>query len=288
MGGLASSALRGVNAVLKGAGLQLQRVRYDFEDQLVLAPDIDRLCGALSDAFEGWARDQTVIAELDLTGTRAAARDFYDAFLESPFRHRQGGTRFNNLTWLHLLARAMRPDVIIDSGTFRGASAWALATGAPAAEVISFDPNQSNITRRTPGVRYVAGDWTTVDVPADGLKLCYFDDHIDQVRRVIEAARRGIQYAVFDDDFQIGACSGQIPGDWSLPKLEFALDPEFAKRSEIVWNTPKGRRSWTADHEYLGRGRSAIAATERLPNTSLITGVHQTPYRVVRLANALA
>jgi hypothetical protein len=27
--------------------------------------------------------------------------------------------------------------------------------------------------------------------------------------------------------------------------------------------------------------KSRIAATERLPNTSLLTGIHQTPYRLV-------
>jgi hypothetical protein len=68
----------------------------------------------------------------------------------------------------------------------------------------------------------------------------------------------------------------------ALPKIEFALDEDLQAVPALTWTTSRGARSWPIDHAQLTDMRDRIAATERLPNTSLITGIHQTPYRLVK------
>jgi hypothetical protein len=69
----------------------------------------------------------------------------------------------------------------------------------------------------------------------------------------------------------------------ALPKVEFVLDEELRKFQEVTWSEAGVRYSWPVDVDHLDRAKAVIAATERLPNTSLVTGIHQTPYRVVAL-----
>ena len=51
---------------------------------------------------------------------RPEIESFYHEYLASPFRLQFTASRFNNLLWLYLLSRALRPTIIIDSGTYRG------------------------------------------------------------------------------------------------------------------------------------------------------------------------
>jgi len=55
----------------------------------------------------------------------------------------------------------------------------------------------------------------------------------------------------------------------------------------LTWATKQGELNWPVDHAKLTAMRDCIAATERLPNTSLITGIHQTPYRLVKVRTDL-
>ena len=73
------------------------------------------------------------------------------------------------------------------------------------------------------------------------------------------------------------------PSAAALPKVEFCLDPQLADRQVLHWIFDGVEHSWTVDRAYLDRAAAQIDRTERLPNTSLITGIHQTPYRVVKL-----
>ena len=118
----------------------------------------------------------------------------------------------------------MQPDLVIDSGTFRGASAWAFsATGA---KVHSFDIDLSRLARTSDHVTYSQRDWTQFDWKDFDFSrtLIYFDDHLDQVRRLIEAAQRGIPLAIFDDDLPVTSVAPMAHGGAALPKIEFVLD----------------------------------------------------------------
>jgi hypothetical protein len=155
---------------------------------------------------------------------RAEVERFYELYLGSPYRAMSGGSRFNNQLWLYAVTKAYAPKLVVDSGTYQGASAWALDLAAPG-KVISFDIDLSQLVRREPGVRYVERDWYGADIlsgEALGGALIYFDDHLNQARRLLEAQAAGIPFAVFDDDFRSPRSPTWRMMDLHCPKSSFS------------------------------------------------------------------
>ena len=104
---------------------------------------------------------------------------------------------------------------------------------------------------------------------------------------LIQSANRGFPLAVFDDDFRVTSYLPLSDVQITLPKIEFALDDRLRDKEIISWSYGGRTIPWQVDRAYLDKGRSAIKATDRLPDTSLITGIGQTPYRVVALKRSL-
>ena len=276
---------RSLNRMLAAANLRLDRLERDYDDVPLDDFTLDALVGRMAAAFDRWIGAQTLFERRAQFDTRAATAAFFDDWRRTPFRDPHGGSRFNNLLWLHLIAKSCEPDVIVDSGTFQGASAWALYRACPQARIISFDIDLSQLRLNADAVTYVQCDWSAYDLglsPSD-IMLCYFDDHVDQVKRLLEAADKGCRLALFDDDYPLTSFFTMARTPAVLPKLEFALDTSLTDGQVLSWRAGGMERRWTVDRGYLDAALARMAATERLPNTSLITGIHQTPYRLVRL-----
>ncbi|WP_162875469.1 hypothetical protein [Sphingomonas crusticola] len=280
-----TSAFRLTNKILGQVGLGIQRVGPDFTARLADGPYITEMCRRIAARFEDWKGSQTLFESLAEFDTAAAVEQFYNAYLNSPFRTRQGGSRFNNMVLLFLMARSIEPTAIIDSGSFQGASAWALAQGAPKATTISFDIDMSRVLFAHPGVQFVEADWTTYDWATVDMSnaLAYFDDHIDQVRRTLESSKAGVNVILFDDDLSLTAFPEMAHGGMAIPKIEFVFDAFLAGQGAISWLEGGRERRWEVDQDYLQAAREVIDSKDRLPDTSAITGIHQLPYSVVKL-----
>jgi hypothetical protein len=276
------------NSLLRGFGLELSKVALDFDARLESPRHLQFLFDALAEPIERWINTQQLFTLCSRPAlVKPDIERFYHEYLGSPFRVQVGASRFNNLLWLYLLARMLRPTVIIDSGTYMGASAWALSLGSPDSPVHSFDPDLSRLKLKRPGIQYIQADWTTFDIKSCDVSrgLCYFDDHVDQVGRLIQAAERGFSFVIFDDDFPVTSFVSMAHDGLALPKVEFALDDRLGDEEVISWFDRGQKRSWQVNRSYLDKGRSVIRATDRLPDISSATGIQQTPYRVVALRN---
>jgi hypothetical protein len=277
-------ALRAANSILDKAGLSIQGPARDFAATIESPAMLRRMFRQLAEEAAEWLRRQILFDARDFAIEEEVER-FYYRYLELPFRETLGCSRFNNLLWLFLLSRAYSPTLIVDSGTFQGGSAWALGMGAPGVPLYSFDVDLSRLIHKV-DAHYLQADWSTAALAGDASRgLAYFDDHVDQARRLLEARDRGFGLAIFDDDFALTAFPSQAHGGAALPKVEFVLDEELRRENELCWQESGRRIRWPVDVAYLDRAREAIAATDRLPDTSLITGIQQTPLRVVRLAS---
>jgi hypothetical protein len=278
-----------VNRAIAPLGIAIGTASLDFDARLTSEKHIVMMHGAMANAFAEWIKRQNIIANPRDFDIRTHVAAFYEAYLQAPFRDQHGGSRYNNALWLSLLARAIDPAIIVDSGTYTGASAWALSHGAPQSKIFSFDIDLSHLRRRRPNCIYRERDWSVENWDYDDTKngLCYFDDHVDQARRLIEAHARGFRYAIFDDDYQIGSFAPMAHDSRALPKIEFILNDSLLDGETVTWIAGRSSHRWKVDRSYLDRARETIYCTERLPNTSLITGIHQTPYRLVRLASNL-
>jgi hypothetical protein len=215
---------------------------------------------------------------------------FYQDYLEISARVIPGGSGFHNLLGLCSISRAMDLRLLIDSGTFTGMSAWALGRGSPEAALHSFDIDLSQLSLRTEQAHYHEMDWTGFDFGnADPEhSLCYFDDHVDQVRRILEAHERGFRYLVFDDDASVGRMTQTAGSPIALPKLQFVFDESLEDGEEIRWLNMGRPRAFKVDRGYLEQARSRIEAIQKLPEIwTASAGMHQNPYTLVVLKPAL-
>src|SRR3984957_19173763 len=271
--------------MLRSVGLGRPQSNLDYSSRLTSAKHVDATLTRIADVMQEWLSRQSIFPDLIPLDVRQEVRGFYASYLSSPFRDRTGNGRFNKILWLTVLAKALRPTLIIDSGTYAGASAWALSLGAPQAKILSFDVDLSRLRLRQPNCEYFQYDWSKHDLANFDLSrsLCYFDDAMDQVRRLLEAKDRGIPFALFNDDFPLSFFANMTPSPKRLPTLEFIDDPllEHGEVIEWVWNGAP--RRWVVDQVYLAKGRAAIKAAERLPDLGTITGIHVLSPKAVAL-----
>lgn len=198
--------------------------------------------------------------------------DFLRLYPLRPLADNKGGSGLNDALWLYLLARSLAPDVVVESGTWRGQSSWLLRQACPAAEIWSFDVEIPPGGRHeTPGVRYLLGDWSEAPLPDLGAcrALVFFDDHVSHARRLAEAAARGLRLAIFDDNFT--AWQLHATGAPPVPTLAMLLDDDSACGDVIEWQR-NGKIYRYDDREEHRRGaRALVAAHLTLPELAGIT-----------------
>lgn len=124
---------------------------------------------------------------------------FYSFLDENPARGKKGATGNGLNLWLHLLVRQLRPAVIVESGVWVGRSLYTLKQASSLAEIHAFDISFDKLVARDPGIEYHEYDWSDSAVICSGVGFCYFDDHINNGRRIREAYERGFRHLVFDD-----------------------------------------------------------------------------------------
>jgi hypothetical protein len=123
----------------------------------------------------------------------------------------------------------------------------------------------------------------TIRLSLREMSASYFDDHVDQGRRLTEAVERDCDLAIFDDDFSVLSFVTMAHSGAALPKVSFILDETLEDGELIQWIAGGKQYAWRAKRADLDRLRSLIAKTDRLPDISSLVGLGQLPYRVLAL-----
>ena len=189
----------------------------------VLAPLFDRLGYDLIPAAPDWSHRPTSAREVATLLESAAAilerdlaaagltpdgavidqvRTFWSLIPTAPVRQRRGGSGFNGALQLYVAMRALRPAFVIESGVFRGLTTWVIRQACPQARIFCHDPDLSGLQYRDAQARYSTADWSTAEwsMLDPATTVAFFDDHVSQGRRVVEAQARGLTRLLFDDD----------------------------------------------------------------------------------------
>ncbi|MCB9948009.1 MAG: hypothetical protein H6842_09305 [Rhodospirillaceae bacterium] len=245
-----------------------------------------RLAAAIATAVGGWLGANAWFPGHGQRVAGAAVRRFLRVYGSRPAADNAGGSRFNACAWLFVLTRLIAPRLIIESGTHRGQSAWLFRQAAPDARILTFDITHQALSHRQPGIDYRLGDWSDADLPpvdAD-TSLGFFDDHVDQARRVREAWARGLRWLVFDDNLPAHLLF--VTGRPPAPTISMLFDPSLRDGERLAW-TRRGRpRSIDVDQEAWAEARRLIAHWSVLPDLAPATGCRpQTGLTVVRLAD---
>ncbi len=148
--------------------------------------------------------------------------EFLEIWNARPLKVNEFGNQVSHSYALWLAIKNLCPDVVIESGVYRGLTTWVIEQ-AFQGQIICLDPVHPNhyndkewngtlsqdrsYVSKSPRVRYLCGssftDFGSMDASfIKGRKvLAFFDDHVSQVRRLAECQALNISFAIFDDNW---------------------------------------------------------------------------------------
>jgi|WetSurMetagenome_2_1015567.scaffolds.fasta_scaffold116951_1 hypothetical protein len=160
---------------------------------------------------------------------------FIEIYAKRPIKENTGGTGIKPGYWLFVMAGFLDAELIIESGVWRGQSAWLLRQANPRAVVHAFDISLQNLEYRDSTIKYHKMDWYEYRLFCCNPErsIIFFDDHINQARRVQEAHRRGFKWVFFDDN--VSPDMFYRVGRPPLPTIEMLYNSRYKDGDTITW-----------------------------------------------------
>ncbi|KAG6484752.1 hypothetical protein ZIOFF_053277 [Zingiber officinale] len=108
------------------------------------------------------------------------------------------GMGFDHSFGLWFMARWLKPDLMIESGAFKGHSTWVLRQAMPETWIISLSPRHpENVDWGSVLMKRGISDLSQV--------LVFFDDHQNELKRLKHALNAGFQHLIFEDNYDTGS-----------------------------------------------------------------------------------
>jgi hypothetical protein len=239
---------------------------------------IDRVVGRLSDRVN----EVMAGAGLDDRSYSADIEEFLVTFESNPAAGMGRTTATGSLLWLHLLTKALQPQVIVESGVYRGASLHTLFHAGAGARVHAYDIDLSNLVFSDPAITFHEGDWTEQLPVAETLNdICYFDDHINNCLRIRQAYEQGFRHIVFDDSPDIGQLhSWRYPG---VPTIQMVVNQTIEPGEWVEWIWRKQKLRYTFREEDAHGVAELVDKMIELPSLTMLTGRRTGVQTYVRL-----
>ncbi|XP_072969111.1 uncharacterized protein [Typha angustifolia] len=149
--------------------------------------------------------------------------EFVPIYETRPIKNNMYGMGFDHSFGLWFMARWLKPELMIESGAFKGHSTWVLRQAMPETHIISLSPRHPGKYLKK-GPAYVDGnctyftgkdfldfgsvDWGKV-MKKHGISdlsrvLVFFDDHQNELKRLRQALKAGFQNLIFEDNYDTG------------------------------------------------------------------------------------
>ncbi|KAI3766600.1 hypothetical protein L2E82_16664 [Cichorium intybus] len=149
--------------------------------------------------------------------------EFVPIYETRPIKNNMYGMGFDHSFGLWFITRWLKPELMIESGAFKGHSTWVLRQAMPNTPIISLTPRHpSKYLMKGPAYvdhncTYFAGkdfvdfgnvNWSTV-MKKHGVTdltrvLIFFDDHQNELKRLKQAHKAGFSHLVFEDNYDTG------------------------------------------------------------------------------------
>jgi hypothetical protein len=175
---------------------------------------------------------------------------FADLYDRRPFNNR-GGIKFDSSFAYYFFLKRIMPEVVIESGIWRGFSTWLVDSLLPASELFCLDPvlmmpmDIGEVYRPT-RARYSTQDFScfgfSPDVTARACAI--FDDHQNVAARIEQSFNYGIEHVLLDDNqfedtYHVSITHLLKWNDPILPDLFNVID-EYYVFPPLIPPTPEG------------------------------------------------
>tara|TARA_B100000795_G_scaffold260027_1_gene235503 strand:+ start:399 stop:1229 length:831 start_codon:yes stop_codon:yes gene_type:complete len=127
---------------------------------------------------------------------------FTDLYNDRPIKDNIGGMRFSHAFALYFILKKTKPDLIIESGVFKGQSTWLIEKTLPTSKIICLDIDLTKRVYISEKATYSNLDFKFHDfseVPENTMVL--FDDHVNHIERLREANFFKIKNIILEDNY---------------------------------------------------------------------------------------
>jgi hypothetical protein len=128
---------------------------------------------------------------------------FYKLYKDRPIKDNKGGMKFEHMFAVYYILKKINPDVVIESGVFKGQSTWLIEKTLPNSKIISIDIDLSKREYISKKAKYSSLDFEYQDfseLPPN--TLVFFDDHVNHVKRIQQAKYFNIKNIILEDNYR--------------------------------------------------------------------------------------
>ena len=191
--------------------------------------------------------------------------DFFELYTNRRLTDNTHGSGFHNAFWIYLFARVLDPELIVESGVWKAHTTWLLEQACPQATIYGFDRNLKHVEYNDLKAILIESDWGTFQFPQFNPEksFVFFDCHVNNAQRILEAKEKGFKHILFDDNPPIHKIFSHIPGIPTAAMLESGLgidQPEI----KWIWNEKEVTRS--IDMEQARKAKELIRIHQVLPD----------------------
>lgn len=252
--------------------IQEQNGECDYNDinSYTLTPKfLNILLDEITSVTFEFAKDNLQI-EINKTDVKRIVKDFFEIYKQRPVTDNRGGSRFHNSFWLYTICSLLKPDVIVESGVWKGHSSWIFRKANPSAKLYCFDPCFDNLIYKDNQINYINNDWFNYDFKKIDItnSLCFFDDHVNQAKRVREAYDKGFRNIIFDDAPPVHKL--YTFGFPPVPTINMLFDDSVQPGDLIEWMWKNKLVTYTYKLEDECNARKVINKYKYFPDVSLI------------------
>ena len=162
--------------------------------------------------------DEDIIKDLE---------NFKSIYNDRPIKDNKGGMLFSHVFYFYFVLKKINPELVIESGVFKGQSTWLIEKTLPNSKIISIDLNLSKREYISKNATYSNIDFKFQKfskIPKNS--LVFFDDHVNHLDRIVYAKFFNIKHVIFEDNYSINNGDFQTIKQFYL-KNKFNHKPGF-------------------------------------------------------------
>jgi hypothetical protein len=229
----------------------------------------DRLVTELANVVDE-VRAFNYFPQITKNSSKDIVDDFFRVYTSREKTDNTHGSGFHNAFWLYTIARVLDPELIVESGVWKGHTSWLLSKACPDADKYGFDISLNKLEYTNLDTQMFQQDWQTFSFPSfdPDRALIFFDCHVNHAQRLIEAHSKGFKHILFDDNPPAYKIFSHVPG---IPTAAMLYAGEGIDKSEISWVWNGKSYTEPIDIEEAHQAKELIKKHYTLPDVGGLT-----------------
>ena len=202
-------------------------------------------------------------------------KDFNNAAKNFVIKSEKGNLGYLNSLKLYLFIRIFNPKNVVESGAFKGHSSYIISIASNnLTKIYSFDINLDNLIIKSKKVTFIEDDWKNIidkKIKKKKKTLLFFDDHVSQVDRLLEANELGFKNIIFDDNYDLGSLYND--GWPAVPTIDMCFNKISYTERSLKWIKNKNFYRATWNKNRLKQCKNLIQLKIDFPSLYEETGI---------------